>query len=197
MTAPTMAPAAATLPPRIFSATSGCAASASSMAARRAPSSLTTASPRAATTSSGEPSPASTPSITWRASLSLSAPSSTSASTRATSAGVIGEVGELDAALVGDAGQLAGPPLARGSLVGAGGDGRLDEVERTGVDHRRHLEVADPPLRLEARLTDGRVLRQRRAQLLDPLARRRDRHEVGLGEVAVVLGVGLLAARRS
>ena len=88
ITAPTIAPAACTLPPRIFSATSGCAASASSMAARSAPSSDTTARPRAATTSSGEPSPAITPSKTWRASLSLRAPEAMSSSTRAISAGV-------------------------------------------------------------------------------------------------------------
>ena len=39
------------------------------------------------------------------------------------------QVGHLDAALVGDAGELAHPPLARGRLVGAGGDRPLDEVE--------------------------------------------------------------------
>src|SRR6266568_3051953 len=44
---------------------------------------------RAATTSSGFPSPARTPSITWRASLSLRAPDATSAATRATAAGLI------------------------------------------------------------------------------------------------------------
>ena len=48
ITAPTTAPAAATLPPRIFSATAGSAASASSTAASSAVSSLTTARPRAA-----------------------------------------------------------------------------------------------------------------------------------------------------
>ena len=40
-----------------------------------------------------------------------------------------------------------------------------------------------------------RVLGQGRAQLLDPLARGRDRDEVRLGEVAVVLGLLLDAAR--
>src|SRR5918998_4808755 len=90
ITAPTMAPAAATLPPRIFSAMSGWAASASSTAAVSAASSDTTARPRAATTSSGSPSPASTPSTTWRAKLLVNEPSPISAITRATCSGVIG-----------------------------------------------------------------------------------------------------------
>ena len=88
MTAPITAPAACTLPSRIFSSTSGCEASASSIAAMSAPSSETTARPRASTTSCGVPSPAMTPSSTWRASLSLSAPASTSDCRAATSAGV-------------------------------------------------------------------------------------------------------------
>src|SRR5690606_34532925 len=71
MTAPMIAPAAWTLPSRIFSSTSGWEASASSMAAMRAPSSETTASPRASTISCGEPSPAIMPSSTCRASLSV------------------------------------------------------------------------------------------------------------------------------
>ena len=90
MTAPTSAPAAATLPSRTFCATAGLAAIASSTAAVSAPSSLTIARPRAATTSPGVPSPASTPSMTCRASLSLSSPEATRAATRATSAGVMG-----------------------------------------------------------------------------------------------------------
>jgi hypothetical protein len=90
ITAPTIAPAAAIFPPRILSATSGCAASASSTAATSAPSSETTARPRRATTSSGVPSPASTPSTTWRASLFVSEPFDTSSITRATCGGVIG-----------------------------------------------------------------------------------------------------------
>ena len=88
ITAPTTAPAACTLPLRIFSATSGCAARASSMAARRAPSSLTTASPRRAMTASTSPSPAITPSNTCRASLSFNEPSVMSASMRAMCWGV-------------------------------------------------------------------------------------------------------------
>src|SRR5690606_17154333 len=90
MTAPMIAPTGPWFPPRTFSMTSGCAASASSIAARRGPSSETTSSPRATTTSSGEPSPASTPSSTWRASLSLMRPASTSACSSPTWAGVTG-----------------------------------------------------------------------------------------------------------
>jgi hypothetical protein len=51
MTAPMTAPAACTLPSRIFASTSGCEASASSIAATSAPSSDTTARPRASTIS--------------------------------------------------------------------------------------------------------------------------------------------------
>ena len=90
ITAPTIAPAAWTFPPRIFSATSGFAESASSTAATRAPSSLTTSSPRAETTSDGVPSPARTPSSTCRASLSVSLPSRTRPSSSAMSEGVTG-----------------------------------------------------------------------------------------------------------
>ncbi|OLB66032.1 MAG: hypothetical protein AUI10_04170 [Actinobacteria bacterium 13_2_20CM_2_72_6] len=88
MTAPTMTPAAATLPSRTFAATSGFAAIASSTAAVSAPVSDTTARPRAAITADGEPSPATTPSRTVRASLSVSLPSSISACSSATCAGV-------------------------------------------------------------------------------------------------------------
>src|SRR5690606_30523218 len=59
-----------------------------------------------------------------------------------------------------------------------------------------HLGVGVPPLGLEPTPTGDGQLRQRRADLLDPLAARRHRHQVGLGEVAVVLGVRLHAARR-
>ena len=80
--------------------------------ASSAASSLTTARPRAATISSGEPSPASTPSSTCRASLSFSAPDATSS----LDPGHLGrghrQRGELGTRLVGPAGQLAEPPLA-------------------------------------------------------------------------------------
>ena len=59
------------------------------MAAMSAPSSLTTLIPRLATTCAGEPSPAITPSITWRANLSVSSPCATRATIAATSLGVI------------------------------------------------------------------------------------------------------------
>ncbi|CAB4687595.1 unannotated protein [freshwater metagenome] len=55
-----------------------------------APSSLTTLIPRAAITAAGLPSPAITPSITWRASLSVNSPALTKATISATSDGVIG-----------------------------------------------------------------------------------------------------------
>ena len=78
ITAPTRGPTAARLPASTLAATSGIAAMAASTAAARASSSDTTASPRADTTSSDDPSPATMPSITCRASLSLSVPAPTS-----------------------------------------------------------------------------------------------------------------------
>ena len=148
------------------------------------------------TTSSGVPSPASTPSNTCRASLSLTRPASISAWMPATCSGVIVEGVEVDILLVGAPGQLAEPPLAGGLRGGAGVDGVGDQVERTGADGVAHVEVAEAPVVLQASAPDRRRLGQRGPQLLDPLARRRDGSEVGLGEVAVVVGVGLLPAGR-
>ena len=53
------------------------------------------------------------------------------------------------------------------------------------------LEVGEVPLGLETPATDGRGLGKSRAQFFDELGRRNDRQQVGLGEVAVVVGVGL------
>ena len=77
-----------------------------------------------------------------------------------------------------------------------GVDRRGDQLERPGADGVAHLEVGEAPLGLQPAAALGRRLGQRGPQLLDPLPRRRDRREVGLGEVAVVVGVGLLPARR-
>src|SRR5699024_5419266 len=78
---------------------------------------------------------------------------------------------------------------------GACGDGRLDEVQGVGVDRVPHLQVGEAPLRLQAAAAGGGQLRQRGTDLLDPLTARGHRHQVRLGEVAVVLRVGLRAAR--
>ena len=56
--------------------------------------------------------------------------------------------------------------------------------------------AGEAPVGLQPGTALSRRLGQRTAQLLDPLARRRHGDEVGLGEVAVVLCVGLLSARR-
>ena len=96
--------------------------------------------------SSGSPSPASTPSSTWRASLSLIRPSSTSFCSCPICVGVTGRLGQLDLLLLGGAGQLAHPPLARGGRARARGDRGLDELDGAGVDDVAHLGVGVLPL---------------------------------------------------
>ena len=58
------------------------------------------------------------------------------------------------------------------------------------------LEVGEAPVRLQPAAACGRRLGKRGAQLLDQLDRGRDRQQVGLGEVAVVVGVRLRTTRR-
>ena len=59
------------------------------------------------------------------------------------------QLGELDAAVLGRPGQFTHPPLPRRSLISTGRHGRLDEVQRTCVDDRIHVEVGDAPLLLQ------------------------------------------------
>src|SRR5690606_30622378 len=83
-----------------------------------------------------------------------------------------------------------------GTRGGPRGDGRLDELGGAGVDDVAHLGVGVAPVLLEATTAHRGHLRQGGADLLDPLAARCERYEVRLGEVPVVLGVGLHPARR-
>ena len=135
------------------------------------------------------------PSKTWRASLSLIAPSSTSACTPATSAGV---TGSAVSSVLGSLARRASSPSHH--LRAACGEAPAATVSSTSPSapaptvSRISRSVKPQSACSRARRSRGR-LGQRGPQLLDPLARRRDRHQVGLGEVAVVLGVGLLAAR--
>src|SRR5690606_13702053 len=107
-----------------------------------------------------------------------------------------GQLLESDVVLLLTTRELAHPPLAGAGRARARGDGRLDEVDRPRVDDVAHLGVGVAPLALQAAPTRDRQLGQARTDLLDPLARGRDRDEVGLREVPVVLGVRLHAARR-
>ncbi|CAO0830381.1 hypothetical protein SMICM17S_11653 [Streptomyces microflavus] len=146
-------------------------------------------------TVSGVPSPARTPSMTWRASLSLRSPGDQR-----------GHPGDLrrgdrqlvqaSAGLVGVAGQLAHPPLAGGgrgcARVGRGDD----QVERAGVEDRLHVVLGDAPVLLEPGAAQPGQFGQALAELLDPVAGRCHGHQVRLGEVAVVLGVVLDTAGR-
>ena len=90
MTAPIKAPAAGICPPRTFSATSGWAAIAFSIALINAESSETTLIPRFSMISAGLPSPLMTPSTTCRASLSVNSPEVMSETISLTSEAVIG-----------------------------------------------------------------------------------------------------------
>ena len=98
--------------------------------------------------------------------------------------------------LVGDPGELAGPPLAGGRLINAVIDGRRHKIECFGVDQRLHVEVADVPLSLQSGAPHRWHLGQRSAKLLDPVRRRCHRNQIGFGEVAVVLRVLLRPSRR-
>ena len=90
--------------------------------------------------------------------------------------------------------QAVGDHVRRLHGVGAGRDRRLPEpVEPAGdeddgaVEIEVGLDPSDPP---------RRALRHLGAQALDQLGGRLDRDEVGLGEVAVVVGLLLRAPRR-
>ena len=196
ITAPMRAPAAATLPSRILSATSGLAAMALSTAVDRAPSSETISRPAGGDDLLGG-ALAGEQAVEHLAGELVVDPA-------AVDQGLYGgdllgrhaERVDLDARVVGAPGQLGQPPLARRLGGGPGGDRLLDQRERSGADRVAHLEVGESPVGLQAGPLRRGVLRQRAAQLLDPLPRRGDGHQVRLREVAVVLGVGLLATRR-
>src|SRR5262245_9100490 len=105
------------------------------------------------------------------------------------------QLSQLDTVRVGPPGELAGPPLASRLRSRSSLDGRLDQRQSAGAGSIAHLEIGEVPRLLQPRPAHRRWLGQRRPQLLDPLARRCDRHQVGLGEVAVVLGFFLAATR--
>src|SRR5690606_17521015 len=77
-----------------------------------------------------------------------------------------------------------------------GGDGRLDDVHEPAVADVLVLQVGEAPFRLQPAATGDRLLRQRRAQLVHQLPRRLHGQQVGLGEVAVVVGIRLRATGR-
>ena len=170
MTAPMTAPAACTLPSRIFASTSGCEASASSIAAMSAPSSETTASPRASTTSCGVPSPGDDAlehlagELVGERARRRRAPASAATSRgrrRASAASrpcafamrVISPVHHLRAA----AGVAPAATVASTS------------ASRPPFDDVLELEVGEAPLGLQPAAARGRRLGQRGAQLLDEL----------------------------
>ena len=104
------------------------------------------------------------------------------------------DLGQVRPGLVGTTGQLGEPPLARGSGLAASVDGLLKEVEGAGIDDRSHLQLGELPLGGQTSSLGSWKLRQASTQLLYPSPGRRDRNQVRLGEVAVVLGVGLVAS---
>src|SRR5699024_5229050 len=105
------------------------------------------------------------------------------------------DLGGVLLGLVGQAGDLTGPPFACRRRLRSGGDGVLDGFEEAGVDDVAHLEVGELPLAEKTAALLRRQLGQRGPQLFDPLAGRLQRHEIRLREVAVVVGVGLRTPR--
>ena len=160
-----------------------------------APSSETTARPRASTTSCGVPSPGDD-ALEHLARELVVERAGVDEPLQRRDVGGRDEIGGLASVRVRDAGDLARPPLARGGGRRAGGDGRLDLGEQPAVGDVLELEVGEAPVGLQPAAACGRRLGKRGPQLLDQLGRRRDRQQVGLGEVAVVVGVGLRATRR-
>src|SRR3989442_786550 len=82
------------------------------------------------------------------------------------------------AGVVGPAGKLVEPPLAGVGGRGPGGDGLLDQVERAGVADDGHLRRGDAPGLLQPGAPDRGMFGQRGADLLHPVARRGERHQV-------------------
>ena len=89
--------------------------------------------------------------------------------------------------------------LLRRAAAAVGSQGR-DRALRV-LREPRHLDQdprvlrTDPPLLHVTRALRGRKLRHRRAHAIAHLLRRLDRDEIGFGEVAVVVGLFLRAAR--
>ena len=104
------------------------------------------------------------------------------------------EGGQHGAGLVRAAGQLAQPPLPGVGRGRARGYGTGYQVERVRVAQRGHIGVGQVPLGLEPFPPRRGQLGQRPPDLLHPLGRGRDRHQIRLGEVAVVLRLLLAAA---
>ena len=142
------------------------------------------------------PSPASTPLITSRAKRSLSAPSRTSETMRATSPGVIGND---DRSTPSSFARRATSPSHH--LRASAGDAPASTVAATrsrapALTHRLQLGRRDLPIGLQPRPARCGRLGQRRPQLLDPVRARRERNQIGLREVAVVLGLLLRPSGR-
>src|SRR4051794_17624230 len=103
------------------------------------------------------------------------------------------ELSRLATALVGDTHQVAEPPSAGAARRCAGRDRLLHQTENAGVGHLLHVQRREAVGLGEATTREARRLRQGGPQPLHVLGGGSDRHEVGFGEVAVVLRL-LLAA---
>ena len=103
-------------------------------------------------------------------------------------------LGQVHTSFVGATRQLSQPPFTGRSGLAAGIDCRLEEVKGTCVDGRGHVRFGELPLGRQTRLFGGWQLWQLGTQLLNPLPRRCNRHQIWLGEIAVVLGVRLVAS---
>ena len=167
-----------------------CAAMAASTAASSASASIAS-KPLAAAIAAGSPSPpaATTSASTCLACVGVTVPATSSAVSAASAAGVTGS-GPSGGEVVLDVDEhprriAAGLDGAGRQPVAAPLDGDGDRL--VGGVHARGRGQGGPAL--------GGQGRQGRADLLDPRRVGRQRHEVGLGEVAVVVGVLLRAER--
>ena len=75
------------------------------------------------------------------------------------------------------------------------GDGRLDLREQSAVADVLEFQVGEPPRGLQTTAMRRRRFRKGRAKLLDQVGRRRDGQQIRLGEVTIVVRVGLRAPR--
>ena len=134
--------------------------------------------------------------MTCRASPSLSVPEATRRGHRGHLGRGDRQVGQVGAGLVGPPGQLAEPPLAGVGRRRAGGHGLGHQIERARRCAARPCPGRTGPIRAAAGHRRAAGSSGSAARICSTQSRGRgDRHQVRLGEVAVVLRLFLAPAR--